>query len=190
MRGPAPDPNGEKWNALPRRETAAATPGPCARCGHPYGNHSKGRLLCPDASGEYLDPATVPPRPEPPAGWRIVGYDVPTRENCDGWLNINGSLCQWHNGDKPRLNENSGRRWLLRRDPPKPAPADANKWYAAIMDALEQRPELGYYRCRRCGGPVAPRLCCAWCGSDAPYAPPSPEHHALPPAMRLPGEQP
>jgi hypothetical protein len=45
---------------------------------------------------------------------------------------------------------------------------DVDSYYETIMDILEKKTPLQYYRCGACGGPVAYELCCAWCGTNDP----------------------
>lgn len=41
-------------------------------------------------------------------------------------------------------------------------------WYDSIMDAIEKYDYGSFYKCGKCGGPVAKDVCCAWCGTDEP----------------------
>lgn len=42
--------------------------------------------------------------------------------------------------------------------------AEHEEWYASLMEHCVD----GYYKCEKCGGPVAEGLVCAWCGDTAP----------------------
>jgi hypothetical protein len=45
--------------------------------------------------------------------------------------------------------------------------AKHGEWYDSLMEHCVK----GYYKCEKCGGPVAEGLVCAWCGDTAPYTP-------------------
>jgi len=45
--------------------------------------------------------------------------------------------------------------------------AEYGEWYDSLMTHCVK----GYYKCEKCGGPVAEGLCCAWCNTTTPDLP-------------------
>ena len=43
---------------------------------------------------------------------------------------------------------------------------ELKQWYDSLMEHCTK----GYYKCVKCGGPVAEGLCCGWCKTTAPYS--------------------
>ena len=49
-------------------------------------------------------------------------YDVPTKDNCDAWIDFNKLACTWTHCCKPGTSINNGYRYLLRKKVPQVVP--------------------------------------------------------------------